>query len=302
MIVVVGSLNLDLVARVARMPRPGETVLAVGYAEHAGGKGANQAVAAARAGARVAMAGRVGRDDAGARLVAGLADEGIDVAEVRRADAPTGRALIEVDATGQNRIVVVAGANHAWGAADLPGTLLAESGLVVLQREILDAVVAEAVRRAHAAGARVVLNLAPAGGVEDEVLSAIDVLVVNESEAAELAGSTAAEVARDPLGAARSLAVRVRGEVVVTLGADGAVHGGRSGEGHVAGFPVEAIDTTGAGDAFVGALAARLDDGGGIADAVRFACAAGAEATLREGAQTSLPTYAAVEARLEGGD
>jgi ribokinase len=302
MIVVIGSLNLDLVARVARMPRPGETVLALGYAEHAGGKGANQAVAAARAGARVAMVGRVGRDDAGARLRDGLAYEGIDVAEVRTTDAPTGRALIEVDEHGQNRIVVVAGANHAWGADPLPGGVLAGAGLIVLQREIPDAVVAEAVRRADADGVRVVLNLAPAGQVGADVLGAVDVLVVNESEASELSGGSEDEVARDPFRAARRLAERVRGDVVVTLGADGAVHAGRSGEGRVGGFEVDAADTTGAGDAFVGALAARLDDGGAMTEAVRFACAAGAEAATREGAQPSLPTRGAIETRMRSGD
>jgi ribokinase len=301
MIVVIGSLNLDLVARVARMPRPGETVLALGYAEHAGGKGANQAVAAARAGARVAMVGRVGRDDAGARLRDGLAGEGIDVAEVRSSDAPTGRALIEVDEHGQNRIVVVAGANHAWRGDRSPDGVLAEAGLIVLQREIPDVVVAEAVRRARAAGVRVVLNLAPAGPVGADVLSAVDVLVVNESEAAEVAGGAEREVERDPLGAARRLADRVRGDVVVTLGADGAVHAGRSGEGRVDGFEIDAVDTTGAGDAFVGALAARLDDGDDMAEAVRFACAAGAEAATREGAQPSLPPREAIEARMRGG-
>lgn len=299
MIVVVGSLNLDLVARVQRMPRPGETVLALGYAEHAGGKGANQAVAAARAGARVAMVGRVGSDDAGARLRDGLAGEGIDVAEVRRVDAPTGRALIEVDEDGQNRIVVVPGANHAWRAGDLPLGLLDGADLVVLQREVPDDVVVAAIHRARGAGARVLLNLAPAGPVAPEVLADVDVLVVNESEAADVAGTSEDEVAREPLAAARMLAQRVREQVVVTLGADGAVHAGRSGEGRVAGVPVEVVDTTAAGDAFVGALATRLADGAPIGEAVRFACAAGAEATTTAGAQPSLPAREAIERRAK---
>ena len=300
MIVVVGSLNLDLVARVERMPRPGETVLALGYAEHPGGKGANQAVAAARAGARVAMVGRVGHDDAGRRLRDGLLQDGIDVAEVRLVEAPTGRALIEVDEGGQNRIVVVPGANHAWRADDLPRDVLDEAELVIVQREVPDDVVAGAIHRARAAGARVLLNLAPAGPIAPEALGDVDVLVVNESEAAELAGRSEDEVAADPLGAARDLSQRVRDQVVVTLGAQGAVHAGRTGEGRVAGFPVEAVDTTAAGDAFVGALAARLAEGAKVGDAVRFACAAGAEAATRAGAQPSLPGRAAIERRLEG--
>lgn len=297
MIVVVGSLNLDLVARVARMSRPGETVLALGYAEHAGGKGANQAVAAARAGARVAMVGRVGHDDAGARLREGLDREGVEVTEVRPVDAPTGRALIEVDDDGQNRVVVVPGANRAWGPADLPLEVLDGAALIVLQREMRDDVVAGAIRHARTVGARVLLNLAPAGPVAPEVLRDVDVLVVNESEAAALAGLTEGDVASDPDSAARALAERVRDQVVVTLGANGAVFAGRSGQGHVAGFPVEAVDTTGAGDAFVGALAARSAEGSPIAEAVRFACAAGAEAASRAGAQPSLPTREAIERR-----
>jgi ribokinase len=214
MIVVVGSLNLDLVATVTRLPAPGETVLARGYAEHAGGKGANQAVAAARAGGRVAMVGRVGRDDAGTRLRDGLAAEGIDVAEVRAVDAPTGRALIEVDDDGQNRIVVVAGANHAWGPDDLPRETLARAELLVLQREVPDAVVAEAVRQGSAAGARVVLNLAPAGEVAAASLREVDVLVVNASEAAALLQGHETAVAQGPDDAARRLAEGVRGDVV----------------------------------------------------------------------------------------
>lgn len=300
MIVVIGSSNLDLVARVARMPDPGETVLALGYDEHEGGKGANQAVAAARAGGRVAMVGRVGRDEAGKRLRAGLEADGVDVAELREIDAPTGRALIEVDDAGQNRIVVVGGANAAWGPGDLPTALIDDADLIVLQREVPDAVVAAAVRRGAAAGATVVLNLAPAGEVAAEVLAEVGVLIVNESEAAHLIGAAATSVAADPVAAAERLARRTRGDVVITLGADGAVHAGRSGTGTVAGLPVRAVDTTGAGDAFVGALAARLDDGVPLPDAVRFACAAGAEATTRAGAQSSLPTRDQIHARLGG--
>lgn len=299
MIVVVGSLNLDLVARVGQMPRPGETVLALGYAEHAGGKGANQAVAAVRAGARVAMIGRVGRDDAGERLRDGLEQEGVDVTEVRRVDAPTGRALIEVDDAGQNRIVVVPGANHAWRADDLPGHVLDGADLVILQREVPEEIVTAAIRQARQAGAQVLLNFAPAGPVEPDVLREVDVLVVNESEAAELAGLAEEDVASDPTAAARSLAQRVRGDVVVTLGAEGAIHAGRGGEGQVPGFPVETVDTTAAGDAFVGAFAARLAEGAAVGEALLFGCAAGAEAATRAGAQPSLPTREAIERRAE---
>ena len=297
MIVVVGSLNLDLVVRVDRLPDAGETLAARGYAEHAGGKGANQAVAAARAGGRVAMVGRVGRDEAGARLRDGLAEEGIDVSEVREVDAPTGRALIEVDGAGRNRIVVVGGANQAWGPDELPTDLLRRADVVLLQREIPAPVVAEAVRRAGPR-TRVVLNLAPAGEVADEVLSRVDVLVVNESEAAWVTGTTAENVAADPLAAARIAVRRGPRDVVVTLGAAGALSVGRSGEARAMGHAVDAVDTTAAGDAFAGALAARLDEGGSLADALAFGCAAGAEAVLRDGAQPSLPAREAILARI----
>ena len=299
MIVVVGSLNLDLVVRVDRLPDAGETLLALGYAEHAGGKGANQAVAAARAGGRVAMVGRVGRDEAGRRLRDGLAAEGIDVSEVREAEAPTGRALIEVDRAGRNRIVVVGGANLAWGPDELPSDLLRRADVVLLQREVPASVVAEAVRRSGPQ-ARVVLNLAPAGEVADEVLRRVDVLVVNESEAAWLTGSTVEEVAADPFAAARTAVRRGPHDVVVTLGAAGALSAGASGETRAAGHAVAAVDTTGAGDAFVGALAARLHEGGALADALAFGCASGAEAVLREGAQPSLPARTAILERIEG--
>lgn len=302
MIVVVGSLNLDLVVRVDRLPDAGETLLALGYGEHAGGKGANQAVAAARAGGRVAMVGRIGRDEVGRRLRDGLAAEGIDVSEVREADAPTGRALIEVDRAGRNRIVVVGGANLAWGPdelpTELPTELLRRAEVVLIQREIPGPVVAEAVRRSGAQ-TRVVLNLAPAGEIADGLLSEVDVLIVNESEAAWVTESTVEAVAADPLSAARVAVGRGPRDVVVTLGAAGALSAGRSGEARVKGHAVDAVDTTAAGDAFVGALAARLDEGGRLADALTFGCAAGAEAVLRAGAQPSLPTRTAILARIE---
>ena len=298
MIAVVGSLNLDLVARVERLPEEGETLLAHGYAEHAGGKGANQALAAARLGARVAMVGRIGRDEAGGRLRNGLARAGVDVGEVREVDAPTGRALIEVDGAGRNRIVVVPGANHAWSADDLPHEVLAAADLLLVQLEVPSSVVAAAVRTAATHGARVVFNVAPAAPVAAEILADVSVLVVNQNEAAHLLGVSEGEVTRDPTSAADRLAALGPADVVVTLGAAGATHAGEAGAGRIEGTPVDAVDTTGAGDAFLGALAASLDEGAVLHDAVRFACAAGAEAATREGAQPSLPDREAVLRRL----
>ena len=302
MIVVVGSLNLDLVVRMERMPEPGETVLASGYAEHAGGKGANQAVAAARSGGRVAMVGRVGDDAAGRGLRAGLEADDVDVAEVRTVDAPTGRALIEVDDAGENRIVVVPGANARWTATDLPRGLLSRADVVLLQREVPDDVVAAAVALVADSGGRSVLNLSPAGRPGDAVLQALSVLLVNESEAISLAsdGRERGEPA-SPREAARALAARIGGEVVVTLGARGVVHAGPDGEGHVQAFAVEAVDTTGAGDAFAGALATAMDEGAALPDGLRFACAAGALAVTRQGAQPSLPHRREIDAVVGGG-
>jgi ribokinase len=304
MIAVVGSLNLDLVVRVARLPEEGETLLAHGYAEHAGGKGANQALAVARLGGRVAMVGRVGRDEAGRRLKDGLAAGGVDVAEVHEVDAPTGRALIEVDDAGRNRIVVVPGANHAWSEEDLPAEALAAADVLVAQLEVPSGLVAAAVRRAAARGARVVLNVAPAGPLAAGTLDATAVLVANQGEAGQLLGLAPAAVAADPEGAAARLTDLGPAAAVVTLGAAGAAFAGAAAAaqggdaGRIHGTPLRAVDTTGAGDAFVGALAARLDEGAPLREAVRFACAAGAEAVTREGAQPSLPGREAVLRRL----
>lgn len=315
-VLVVGSLNLDGVARVARLPREGETVLALDFAEHGGGKGANQALAAARAGARVAMVGAVGRDAAGRRLRDALADAGVDVSAVREDDAPTGRAWIEVDDAGANRIVVVPGANASLRAADLPDPRAAGAAWWVVQREVPDATVAAALAAARAAGVGTLANLAPAGPLDDAVLRTCDGVVVNEHEAAVALGEATADAAEGgapdapPRGTddvvaaasdrARRLAARSGGWVVLTLGARGAVLASDAGVEHLAGHAVVPVDTTGAGDAFVGALAARLAAGDPLPRAAAFANAAGAEATRYAGAHPSLPTEAAIRARLAG--
>lgn len=301
MIVVAGSLNLDVVATVARLPEAGETVAASAYAEHPGGKGANQALAARRAGGRVAMVGRVGRDEAGARLRDGLAAAGVDVSEVRAVDAPSGRALIEVDAAGANRIVVVPGANALLppnALADLP---VGEDTVLLLQREVPDETVLACAQTVARAGGQVVFNVAPVGPVDAELLACVSVLVVNESEAAHLHGGVdAAGVRSDPEAVATALAQRVKGDVVLTLGADGATFAGVSGRGRCTGHHVEVRDTTAAGDTFVGALAVRRAQGAALAEAVRFANAAGASACTRAGAQPSIPDVARIRAILDG--
>ena len=299
MIVVVGSLNVDLVVPVERFPAPGETLLGGDHARHPGGKGANQAVAAARAGGDVRMIGRVGDDAFGTWLRDGLAADGIDTERVvSMAGVPTGAAFISVGPGAQNVIIVSPGANARLRPDDLEAAAFDGADVLLLQLEVpLDTTLAAAAL-AKRAGARVVLNLAPATPLDAAELRDVDVLVVNEHEAALLAASSAAAVAADPLAAARGLTALVD-SVVVTLGASGAVWAQRDGGGgQVAGFPVEAVDTTAAGDAFVGALAAALERRDALPDALRRANAAGALAVQRHGAQPSLPNAAAIEAFL----
>ena len=272
-VIVVGSANLDLVANVDRIPGPGETLLATGYAEHAGGKGLNQAVAAARSGATVRFVGAVGDDEAGRLLRSTMAVDHVEPV-LAASPLPTGRALISVADGGENAIVVVPGANRDAVAGS---SVLADSAVILLQLEIPLAVVTEAAVAGRSHGATVVLNPAPAQPLPDRLLGACDVVVPNEHEV-ELLGGAAAILAR---GA---------GAVVTTRGAAGAELVTRDGRRSFPPFPVVPVDTTGAGDAFCGALAARLADGADLADAVIWASAAGALATTVRGAVPAQPT------------
>jgi len=334
-VTVLGSLNTDISLPVPHLPGPGETVLAAASATFgAGGKGANQAVAAARLGAAVRMVGCCGDDEFGARLRAGLAAEGIGVTGLRAVPGvASGLALITVDPAGENSIAVAAGANGHAGEAEVVAALAEPSDVLVLSAEIPAAVLGAALRRARAEGVRAVLNLAPVpDGAAGLLAERPDWLVVNAQEAAALAwgsadgawgdaaaGAAAAapagEVARardetaqerDEVAGAREEVARARdvaaglaaglrgGHVVVTLGAAGAVLAGPSGTAAVPGFAVTAVDTVGAGDAFVGALAVVLASGLEPAAAVTAACAAGAAAATRRGAQAALPRAADV--------
>jgi ribokinase len=293
MICVVGSVNLDIVVAVERHPAPGETVLGGDRTELPGGKGANQAVAAARLGREVALVGRVGEDAAGTRLRAGLRDEGVDVTFLAAdRDAPSGVALIAVAADGENTIIVSPGANAHVGEHDVAAArdVLAGAAVTLLQLEIPGAAVDAAVR---GAGGTVVLNPAPARALEPQLLARVDVLVPNRGELALLGGSGA------PEAVARSLPGP--GAVVVTLGADGAlvVEGARVER--VPAPRVEAVDTTGAGDTFCGALADALARGAELVEAARWAVAAAALSVGRAGAQGGMPAAQAVRARLAAG-
>ena len=291
-VIVVGSLNVDLVAEVARLPGRGETLLADGQSRALGGKGANQAVSAARHGVGVAMVGCVGADAEGRRLTDALAAEGIDTSGVRvRDDAATGTAHITVDPEGANTIVVIPGANGRLSAADVRRELgrLAAPDVVLVQLEIpLDAVM-EAVA---GTAARVVLNPAPARPLPSELLRHVDVLVPNVPELGALTGGDVPRTLDDITARARTLADGRA--VVVTMGESGAlvVDGDRAT--HVPAPRVDAVDTTGAGDAFCGSLAAGLARGRSLVDAARDAVQVASQSTLRRGALEALPAAAEI--------
>jgi ribokinase len=288
-VVVVGSANLDLVARTQRLPHPGETVSAHGYFEACGGKGANQAIASARAGARTAFVGAVGRDAAGDTLRRAFVDDAVDVSRLASVDAPTGRALIGVSDDAENLIIVVPGANHALSVGDIDAAahMISRAKVLLMQLEVPLNVVQ---RAAALAGddTIVVLNPAPASALPDALLAHLDVITPNEHE-------------EQLLGGAAALLKRGVAAVVVTEGARGARLVTSAGTTRIAPHPVTPVDTTGAGDAFCGALSARLalDGGlGALATALQAAAVAGALATTVQGAVPSLPRWATIAAAL----
>ena len=325
-VVVVGSVNVDLVALVERLPSPGETVTGGRFERHEGGKSGNQAVAAARLGADVAFVGAVGDDPFGAEARAALAAEGIDVRGLATlAGVPTGVALIVVDAAAENAIAVASGANGAVTAAAVGGALevLAPrpGDIVIVGTEIPIAAAAEALRIARAAGATTVLNPAPATGVGRDLLAAADIVTPNRTELRQIAEAAAARTGRPrTAGAAGAAGERWAREllddgpdgpgvgraIVVTLGTAGALvveRGETPGSIVTTDVPahrVAAVDTTGAGDTFSGALAAALAEGRSLVDAVRWAGAAAALSTTRAGAREGMPDRATLEAFLVG--
>ncbi|HYZ24708.1 MAG TPA: ribokinase [Rhodopila sp.] len=284
MIVAFGSINLDLIFAVSRLPAPGETVLGPTTRIEPGGKGANQALAAARDGARVVMAGAVGTDSLADAALALLQAEGVDLTRVRRVPASTGCAAISVDPAGRNAIVVGSGANLAATAAQIEDALLTPETTLILQMEVPAAETAALIQRAHTAGSRIVLNLAPAAPLLEDALRSTDVLVVNESEAAALAAEL------DCPASAPALRARLcNGAVVLTRGEAGAEAADATAAWHQPAVPIQAIDTTAAGDCFVGVLAHALDQGTPLRDAVTRASRAAAICCTRQGSQGSIP-------------
>ncbi|MFJ4190510.1 ribokinase [Kitasatospora sp. NPDC089509] len=294
-VLVVGSANVDLVIGVERRPGAGETVLGSDLAVHPGGKGANQAVAAARLGARTALLARVGDDANGRLLLESQRGAGVDTEGVLVGGAPTGVALITVDPSGDNSIVVSPGANGRLTPEDVraAGPLLRASRVVSAQLEIPLESVVEVVRQLPS-GTRFVLNPSPPQPLPAEVLAACDPLIVNEHEARVILGGGA--VGDDPAGWARELLASGPKSVVVTLGPEGALVATAEEVVRVASVQVDAVDTTGAGDSFTAALAWRLGAGAAPAEAAAYAARVGALAVTRRGAQESFPTAEEVAA------
>ncbi|MDP9985892.1 ribokinase [Arthrobacter oryzae] len=307
-IVVVGSLNADLTIYCDRLPQPGETVQGHGFAVNPGGKSANQAVAAARLGGHVSLVGAVGEDPNGAMLEASVAGAGVDVGHVRTSGESTGVAVIAADAHGENNIIISAGANGTLSPKDVADAadVLEGAAVVSLCLEVSMDTVLAAAQAGHDAGATVLLNLSPYAEIPSALAGLADILLVNAHEAALFLGSSvpAAGAAASEWDAVRSrFSERGIQQVLVTLGSQGSVvldslASAGSRVAFVQPMQVQAVDTTGAGDAFTGAVAVRLAAGDALADAAAFASVAAALATTRKGTQAAYPEAADVERRL----
>jgi ribokinase len=300
-IAVVGSLNMDFVARVEKLPRPGETVLGAGFQTIPGGKGANQAYAAGRLGGRVRMIGRIGSDVFGQELRRSLQSAGVDISGILDTpDAATGVALIFVEAGGENVIVVAPGANAALDAADVEQALAGmDSGFLLLQLESPIETVIAAASIAHWCGVTVILDPAPARSLPRELLTCVDIITPNEGEALALLGRDGGSVPLPEAAAvARSLRELGVGTAILKLGAKGAMLSSPAAAAHFPAPGVEVVDATAAGDTFNGALAVALAEGRDVAEAIAFANVAAALSVTRAGAQASIPQRAEVDARM----
>ncbi|AVU77688.1 ribokinase [Pseudomonas rhizophila] len=297
-VVVVGSLNMDLVTRAPRLPRGGETLIGESFCTIPGGKGANQAVAAARLGAKVSMVGCVGSDAYGQQLRGALLAEGIDCQSVSVVAGSSGVALIVVDDNSQNAIVIVAGANGVLtpDVLDQFDEVLRSADVIICQLEVPDATVGHALKRGRELGKTVILNPAPASRpLPADWYACIDYLIPNESEAAVLSG-LAVDSLETAEAAATQLLAAGAGKVIVTLGAQGLMFANGASFQHFPAPLVKAVDTTAAGDTFVGGFAAALADGKSEVEAIRFGQVAAALSVTRAGAQPSIPTLLEVQA------
>lgn len=296
-ILVVGSLNADLVVRAPRFPQPGETISGEDLQVIPGGKGANQAVAAARLGSKVSMLGRVGKDNFGGFLLDNLSSNKVDSQFVKRDDASTGTAIIVVDSNGQNSIVLSPGANGKVSAADVETAPFLNHDLLLLQLEIPIPTVLAAAQRGKENNLQVILNPAPAQKVSDELIRLADFIIPNESELSLLTGTDVKDNSSADQ-ASRVLLERGATNVIVTLGDKGALIVNNHQATHVETFKVDVVDTTAAGDAFIGGFSTALLQNMSLEESVRYGCACGALAASKFGAQPSLPGKEEVERLL----
>ncbi len=296
MLLVFGSLNADMLFKVETLPRPGETVLCPAYELAAGGKGANQAAAAAKAGADVHMIGHLGADSFGDFTREVMVRAGVNCDGVKTSDQATAIAVIGVDQSAENQIIVASGANLETRADQVSSEMFGPGVTALCQNEIRHDATFDFLKRAHAGGARTILNLAPAEALEPDMADPIDILVVNEIEAAMAVGQEM--IGDDVLAFADDLSRKLDLTAVITLGADGAVAAGPDGHFRVSSLAIEPVDTTGAGDTFVGVLAAALDQGDVLASALQKASVSAGLACTGLGAQTSQPTAADIQASL----
>jgi len=299
MIIVFGSVNVDFVTRVTSIPKPGETVLGPAYDVIPGGKGANQALAAQRAGSPTIMAGAVGDDPFAAIGLGLLIEAGVDCSAVAKVAAPTGAAFITVDQNGENAITVASGANAHASAKALEALSIGPKDTLLMQREVPEAEQIAAARFAKSKGARVLLNVAPAGIVTEELANLLDIILVNEHEAMVVAKGFGLS-AESPTDAAQAIASARGIACIVTLGSEGAVGWTDGVRRQVPAPSVTVVDTTAAGDAFCGAFAAALDQGFGFTGALARGVTAGSLACTIHGAQPSLPTKEAIEVAIKG--
>ncbi len=302
-IAVLGGVNMDLVTYSSRFPGPGETIAGRRFLTYPGGKGANQAVAVARLGGRAAMIGRVGDDLFGPQLIDALQTAGVDTSRIAIAPNQTsGIAVINIDSAAQNRIIQILGANETCGQPEAAAVAdaMQQASVLLLQLEVTPELSARVARAASAAGKTVILDPGPVRPFPPEMYRACSIITPNETEAEALVGFPVT-APTDALRAARILLGRGVKTAIVKLGSQGAVYADSSGAGHQPPFPVTAIDTVAAGDAFNAALAVSLAEGDSLPVAVRFACAAGALAVTAAGALDSMPTRAAVDALLSRG-
>lgn len=296
-VLVVGSVNMDLNATVETLPLRGQSVRGTSFSTAPGGKGANQAVAAARLGAKVAMIGAVGNDEYGPVLRGNLEREGIDTSAVATVDGPSGLAVITIEESGENTLVVVSGANGALTPQMVQAQedMFRRATVVLVQLETpLDTVLA-ALKLGRKHGCRTVLNPAPAAKLSDELISQIDIITPNETEAAAVTGDS------EPEAAARTLLNKGVGIALITLGKDGSLLADGDDIERIPTYTVKAVDATAAGDAFNGALSAQLATGASLEEALPWGAAAGALAVTVLGAQPSLPERAAVQELMERG-